>query len=80
MRSAVSSRCVVHASYEEKDVYMDLTYYWHAYRGGGVIFGDDYRAEFYPGVVKAVEAFTSEHGLQHEVIDGQFWLLRKPID
>lgn len=68
----------VDGSHEENDVYMDIVYYWHTLRPGGVMFGDDYRPEYYPGVVRAVAAFTREQGLQHEVIDGQFWLLRKP--
>lgn len=70
----------IDASHEENDVYMDIVYYWHTLRPGGVMFGDDYRVEYYPGVVRAVEAFARERGLQHEVIDGQFWLLRKPAD
>jgi predicted O-methyltransferase YrrM len=68
----------VDASHEENDVYLDVVYYWHALRPGGVIFGDDYRADFYPGVVRAVDAFAREHALPLEVVDGQFWLLRKP--
>jgi hypothetical protein len=57
---------------------MDIVYYWHVLRPGGVMFGDDYRAEFYPGVVAAVAAFGKERQLVPEIVDGQFWLLRKP--
>jgi hypothetical protein len=70
----------IDASHEENDVYMDMAYYWHLLRPGGVMFGDDYRAEYYPGVVRAVADFTAQHGVQHEVVDGQFWLLRKPAE
>lgn len=68
----------IDASHEENDVYMDIAYYWHALRPGGVMFGDDHRADFYPGVVAAVQAFASEQGLAPEIVDGQFWILRKP--
>lgn len=68
----------IDASHEENDVYMDLAYFWHTLRPGGVMFGDDYRSDFYPGVVAAVTAFAATMGLQHEVVDGQFWVLRKP--
>jgi hypothetical protein len=30
--------------------------------------------------VRAVTSFAEEQGLQHEVVDGQFWVLRKPLD
>ena len=70
----------IDASHEEHDVYTDMAYYWYTLRPGGVMFGDDYRAEFYPGVVRAVADFTEQHGVQHEVIDGQFWLIRKPVN
>lgn len=69
----------IDASHEENDVYMDIAYYWHVLRDGGVMFGDDYRSDFYPGVVRAITAFAQEQGLQHEVVDGQFWVLRKPV-
>jgi len=68
----------IDASHEENDVYMDIAYWWHVLRAGGMMFGDDYRSDFYPGVVRAVTAFASEQGLQHEVVDNQFWVLRKP--
>jgi hypothetical protein len=29
-------------------------------------------------IVRAITAFAQEQGLQHEVVDGQFWVLRKP--
>ena len=69
----------IDASHEENDVYLDIVYYWHTLRAGGVMFGDDFRPEFYPGVVRAVQAFAAEQGLDYEVVDGQFWLLRKPV-
>ncbi len=68
----------VDGSHEENDVYLDIVYYWHTLRAGGVMFGDDHRIEYYPGVVRAVAAFAREQGLTVEVVDGQFWRLRKP--
>jgi predicted O-methyltransferase YrrM len=77
-RGVQAEMIYIDASHEENDVYMDIVYYWHALRPGGVMFGDDYRAEFYPGVVAAVAAFGKERQLVPEIVDRQFWLLRKP--
>ena len=46
----------------------------------GVMFGDDYSPRFYPGVVRAVDAFTEELGLEYEVLDEQHWIVRKPLE
>lgn len=69
----------IDASHEENDVYADLTYFWHAARSGAVLFGDDYQTQFWPGVVNAVDAFAEERGVDVEVVDEMFWILRKPI-
>lgn len=68
----------IDTSHQQNDVYSDMAYYWHTLRPGGVMFGDDYRAEFYPGVAKAVAGFTVQPNVKHEVIGGQFLLIRKP--
>ena len=77
-RGVLADLIYIDASHEENDVYLDLVYFWQTLRPGGAMFGDDYRADFYPGVVRAVTAFADEQGLRHEVVDGQFWVLRKP--
>ena len=66
----------VDASHDEPDVAADLQAYWPVLKEGGVMFGDDYD-EYWPGLVKAIQAFASEHSLQLEERQG-FWKLRKP--
>lgn len=78
-RGVAADLIYIDASHEENDVYADLTYYWHVARPGAVLFGDDYQAQYWPGVVQAVDAFASERGVEVEVEDDMFWLLRKPI-
>ncbi len=80
VRGVKADLIYIDGSHEENDVYSDVTYYWHCLRPGGVMFGDDYRPEYYPGVVRAVEAFGEAVGVEHEVIDGQFWRMQKPVD
>ncbi|MFK7740799.1 MAG: class I SAM-dependent methyltransferase [Planctomycetota bacterium] len=79
LRGVKADLIYIDASHEHNDVYSDMAYYWHTLREGGVMFGDDYRAEYYPGVVQAVAEFTEQHGVEAEIVDGQFWLLRKPV-
>jgi hypothetical protein len=45
-------------------------------KDGGVIFGDDYD-QYWPGLVKAVQAFANEHSLAVREQQG-FWMLQKP--
>ena len=78
LRQVKADLIYIDVSHEENDVYMDIVYYWQTLRPGGVMFGDDYRSDFYPGVVRAVAAFAGEQGLQPEIVDGQFWVLKKP--
>ena len=50
--------------------------YWPLVAPGGVMFGDDFVAEW-PGVVQAVKLFASKLGVQPELM-GEKWILRKP--
>ena len=77
-RRARADLIYIDASHEENDVYADIVYFWQTLRPGGVMFGDDYRVEAYPGVVAAVKAFCAENALDHEVVGGQHWVIRKP--
>lgn len=77
-RAVFADMIYIDASHEENDAYADIVYYWHALRPGGVMFGDDYRVEYFPGVVNAVAAFCKETKLTPEIVGGQHWLLRKP--
>lgn len=66
----------IDASHEEEDVRADLEAYWPALREGGVMFGDDFVADW-PGVVRATRQFAEKIGFPLEEHDG-FWVLRKP--
>lgn len=65
----------IDADHEATSVYSDLTNYWPLLAPGGVVFGDDFIADW-PGVVRAVEMFASKLGQKPE-IDGIKWILRK---
>lgn len=69
----------IDASHEEEDVYLDLLYYWRALRPGGVMFGDDWSPQYWPGVVNAVSQFARERGLAVHT-EGVNWLLMKPAE
>ena len=66
----------VDGAHEHDAVLADLNAYWPLVRPGGVIFGDDYCAEW-PGVVAAVEAFAAARRLSVEV-RGIVWFVSKP--
>lgn len=66
----------IDASHEQSDVLADLTYAWAVARPGGVLFGDDFTA--WPGVQQAVRHFSTGMQLDLEVVDENFWVLRKP--
>ena len=66
----------VDASHDEPDVAADLRAYWPLVKEGGIMFGDDYD-EFWPGLVRAVQVFANEEGVEIEEQEG-FWKIRKP--
>jgi predicted O-methyltransferase YrrM len=64
----------------------DLNNYWPKLKPGGVMFGDDYtlklskpRAndQYNPEVYKAIDEFVANNNLELEIIDNNFWLIRK---
>lgn len=67
----------VDAAHTEPEVAADLENYWPVLRPGGVMIGDDYVAENWPGVVMAADAFAARHGLSLEEANGKF-VVRKP--
>jgi predicted O-methyltransferase YrrM len=79
LRGVRAELIYIDASHEENDVYMDIVYYWQTLRPGGIMFGDDYSERFMPGVVRAVRAFCAEQNLQCEIVDDQYWVVRKPV-
>lgn len=62
----------IDGSHDYEDVVADLKSYWPLVNDGGIIFGDDYNAGQWPGVVKAVDEFSDK--IKQE--DG-FWILTK---
>lgn len=66
----------VDAGHEEDEVYVDLKYYYDLLRPGGVLFGDDYEMAW-PGVVSAVNRFSTENKLLMMCGDKKF-MLTKP--
>ena len=65
----------IDASHEEEDVYYDVKHYFEYLERGGIIFGDDFKA--WPEVKLAVNRFTQEREIKYEVIDSNFWVIRK---
>ena len=66
----------IDASHEEDDVYKDIKNFYSVLSEGGVMFGDDY-TEDWPGVINSVNRFKDEMNLNLEVIDNNFWVIRK---
>jgi predicted O-methyltransferase YrrM len=64
----------VDGSHEEQDVGQDIFAYWPLVRDGGIMFGDDFGME---GVSNAVKASFSWLKGGKEVVDGNFWVVRK---
>lgn len=71
-RKVVSELIYVDASHESPDVYHDLKAFWEILSPTGVMFGDDW------GYVSGdVDRFAKEAGKRIEVIDGNYWLIRR---
>jgi len=66
----------IDGDHEGTAVYADLMNYWPLLTPGGVMFGDDFVAEW-PGVVNAVKLFANKVGVQPELL-GEKWIIRKP--
>ncbi len=66
----------IDASHEEEDVYRDIKNYHSILKSGGVIFGDDYGT--WVGVRNAIDNFKKETSINYDVIDGNFWVIKKP--
>lgn len=65
----------IDAAHEYDAVKLDLAKYWPLVRdGGGVLFGDDYKA--WAGVTRAVDEFAAEQKIKLEV-RGVVWILRR---
>jgi hypothetical protein len=66
----------IDASHEEDDVYKDLNNYYELLENNGIMFGDDYQKDW-PGVINSVNRFVQEKNIELEIIDNNFWILKK---
>lgn len=66
----------IDASHEEDDVYKDIKNFYSILSPNGVIFGDDYTKDW-PGVVNSVNKFKDEMNLNLEIINNNFWVIKK---
>lgn len=65
----------IDASHEYDDVYKDVGNYINILNQGGVIFGDDYK--HWVGVRNAINDFTKQNNLHLEIIENNFWIIKK---
>lgn len=65
----------IDASHEYESVLADIRAYLPLLRPGGVVFGDDYAPDRWPGVVRAVDEIARETGKFLD-IRGHVWILR----
>jgi glycosyltransferase involved in cell wall biosynthesis len=69
----------IDASYDAKDVYVDITQYWELVKPNGVMIGDDYGDLSHIGVTTAVQQFIKERNLTLKTVRNKWWL-QKPTD
>lgn len=67
----------IDGSHTYEDVKNDMRNFFPKVRLGGIMFGDDYNNQAFPGVKKAVDAFVMENKLKLEVFGDWFWVIRK---
>lgn len=70
----MASLIYIDASHDYCDVAEDLKQYWSLLSDGGVMFGDDWG---FLGVRVAVNEFTEYRELDVQVVDGNYWIIRK---
>jgi predicted O-methyltransferase YrrM len=63
-------------SHDYTDVKSDCAHYWNLLQPGGVMFGNDYS---WVGVHTAVDEFAFKRRIQVEDVEGNFWVIRKPL-
>ena len=63
----------IDADHEAEAVYTDINSYWTLKSPDGVVFGDDYDPGW-PGVVKAVQLMSENHGIDLQTYDEK-WIL-----
>lgn len=68
----------IDAGHSENEVRQDIEAYWPILRPGGIMIGDDYNPDVWPGVVKAADEFAARMGLAIEDRKRKF-VLRKPL-
>jgi len=71
-----SEMIYIDASHEYEDVIDDIKSYYEILSEGGIIFGDDFYS--FEGVRRAVLEFSASLSLRPEIIEKNFWIIRKP--
>jgi predicted O-methyltransferase YrrM len=65
----------IDASHDYPDVALDLAAYYPLVRNGGVLFGDDFIPETWPGVARAVTEFAKDKSV---AVESDFkWVIQK---
>lgn len=75
----------IDGSHEEGDVYSDIAAYYDLLVPNGIMLGDDYSVDIFPGLVNDVNRFTKERNIQFNVLQNSlgvphFWMLAKVSD
>jgi len=65
----------IDGSHEYEDVMSDVTNFYDILSPGGIIFGDDYHN--WGGVKQAINEFTNKENIKFEIIENNFWVIRK---
>lgn len=73
-KGVVADLIYIDGSHEWPDAYLDMEEYWKLLRRGGIMFGDDIR---FPGVGRSVMHFDSVMGTDADIVDNNFWVIRK---
>lgn len=69
--------CYVDACHELDEVLDDMKSYWPLIKKGGTMLGDDHDSGW-PGVIQAVDKFTTDHFLKENFeLYGAEWVIRK---
>ena len=65
--------CMIDANHAYESVLKDINAWYPKIKKGGILIGDDCTKDF-PGVEKAIKAFTKERDLSYQIKDG-CWIL-----
>jgi hypothetical protein len=69
----------VDAGHDADEVLSDLIRYGGLLQPGGALFGGEYHSRW-PGVLSAVEAVRRSGAFSFELVDEQWWVLRREAE